>query len=61
LYLNFSQSTVVYEESWVFMSQRAYEAMSQLWVNELVQLPKPIKIMKAKISECLGLITETRA
>ena len=35
------------QESWVFMSERVYDSMSQWvmsqWLNELVQLPKPIK------------------
>ena len=38
------------------MSQRVYESMSQR-VSAVTQTHK----MKAKISECLGLITETRA
>ena len=61
LYLNFSWPTVVYEESWVFMSQRVYESMGHesmsQWVSAVTQTHK----MKAKISECLSLITETRA
>ena len=43
------------------MSQRVYEAMSHESMSQQVSAVTQTHKMKAKISECLGIITEMRA
>ena len=43
------------------MSQRVYEAMSHESMSQQVSAVTQTHKMKAKISECFGLITEMRA